>query len=74
MPGGDGRGPYGTFINCTDPATALRRRVRLRHTLLRKPQHIKGTTATSPGATLTMGTVAPDAGAVVLVTFEVLEQ
>jgi hypothetical protein len=25
MPRGDGTGPYGTFINCTDPATGLTR-------------------------------------------------
>jgi len=25
MPRGDGSGPYGTFINCTDPATGLTR-------------------------------------------------
>jgi hypothetical protein len=25
MPGGDGTGPYGTYINCTDPATGLTR-------------------------------------------------
>jgi len=25
MPGGDGTGPYGTLINCTDPITGLRR-------------------------------------------------
>jgi hypothetical protein len=47
---------------------------RLRHTLLRDPQHIQVTTAMSPGATLTVGAVTPGTGAVVLVTAQVLEE
>ena len=51
----------------------LRQR-RLQHTLLREPQHIQGTTATPPGATLTVGTVTPGTGTVVMVTGWVPEE
>ena len=51
----------------------LRQR-RLRHTFLQDPQHIQGTTATPPGATLRVGTVTPGTGTVVMVTVWVPEE